>query len=148
MSEIPHDQITKIYEKFEVLGKQVTKVDTVVARFDSAFEKLTEVSQTVSKILAVQENRLEVQERMGTRLQTSIEARRREVDEKLEVIDNRIEKNETDLKQHVGGVRKELFAHHAEMKKRLDRIEKWIWMVCGGAITIGAIIGFVLKFIT
>lgn len=148
MTDLTNEQIRQIYEKFAVLGQQITKVDTVVTRFDSAFEKLTEVSQTVSKILAVQESRMESQETRAKELQMALEARRAEVDEKIEKINNAIDKTETDLKTYVGTIRKEIFAHHAEMKKSISKIEKWMWTVVGGATTIIVLIGLVIKFIT
>ena len=89
--------VNKLAENVSALQKDMAQVGALVDRLDVTIEKLTEVSTTVSQLLAVQGNRLEFQEKVAERLQELVEKRRQEMDASLKEVYARVEKIEADI---------------------------------------------------
>jgi hypothetical protein len=131
--------------------KEVGQLTTLVGRIDTTLTKLTDLSTTVSQILAVQGNRLEVQEKAGEKLENLIETRRIDNEKAIRQVDIRIDDLESDLYEEIKnnnenviteikGLRTEAGIQHDDISKRMTRLEKWMWLFIGG----GAVIGFIL----
>lgn len=78
-------------------------------------------------------------------LHSRITTGNREIMEKIELMDSAMEtrmaKNaETSAQQH-SEIKKSLQADITKVTERVDGIEKWRWMIVGGAIVIGYIVG-------
>ena len=112
---------------------------------------MTDLSTTVSQILAVQGNRLEVQEKAGEKLENLIETRRIDNEKALRQVSTRIDDLETDLYddmkknnedviKEIKDLRKEASVQHDDISKRMTRLEKWVWLFIGG----GVVVGFIL----
>lgn len=134
------------------LQKDMAQVGILVDRLDVTIEKLTEVSTTVSQLLAVQGNRLEFQEKVAEKLQELVEKRRQEFDSNIKDLYIRIEKVEKDLQKDLdennAGIIKEIKdlratgeKQHTEINERMGRFEKWMYSLVGG----GAIILWILN---
>lgn len=139
--------IKKLAENVSSLQQDMAQVGALVDRLDVTIEKLTEVSTTVSQLLAVQGNRLEFQEKVAEKLQDLVEKRRQETDGALKEVYNRIEKVEKDLQSDMGenhsavlaeikSLRADGLTQHKEMNDRIGRLEKWMWTLGGIAIII------------
>lgn len=148
---VDHD-IERLTNNVYNLQKDMAQVGQLVERLDVTIEKLTEVSTTVSQLLAVQGNRLEFQEKMGEKLQELVERRRQEFDSNIKDLYVRIEKVEKDLQKDMddnnAGIIKELKdlratgeKQHSEMNERMGRFEKWMYTLVGG----GAIVLWILN---
>jgi len=131
--------------------KEVGQLTTLVGRIDTTLTKLTDLSTTVSQILAVQGNRLEVQEKAGEKLENLIETRRIDNEKAIRQVDIRIDDLETDLYEEIKNnnedvikeikdLRKEAGVQHDDISKRMTRLEKWVWLFIGG----GVVVGFIL----
>ena len=131
--------------------KEVGQLTTLVDRIDTTLTKLTDLSTTVSQILAVQGNRLEVQEKAGEKLENLIETRRIDNEKALRQVSTRIDDLETDLYddmkknnedviKEIKYLRKEASVQHDDISKRMTRLEKWVWLFIGG----GVVVGFIL----
>lgn len=72
------------------IEKKVAAQEVLVSRFDSALDKISEVSLNVSKLLAVHEQRLEAQEETTRRIAEQTENRRKEVVEAQGVLHDRV----------------------------------------------------------
>jgi hypothetical protein len=128
----------------------MAQVGTLVDRLDVTIEKLTEVSSTVSQLLAVQGNRLEFQEKVQERLEKMVEDRRSETDKNIKDVYVRIEKVEKDLQEDMDDNYNKIAAKIEELKNegneqhkilndRMTRMEKWMWMLIGGGIVVGTL---------
>ena len=97
--------------KVAVLNQKVEDLKPIIIKLDTAIEKLSEVNTTVSRMLAVHEERLSKQEEIDTVLFTKIDKLRDKMD-----------------------------ADHDSVLQRLRGLEKRVWMVVGGlaVITFGA----------
>ena len=89
--------------KLAVLEQKIEDLKPIVLRIDAAIEKLSEVNTTVSRMLAVHEERITKQEEIDTVLFTKIDKLRDKMD-----------------------------ADHDSVLQRLRGLEKRVWMAVGG----------------
>lgn len=129
----------------------MAKVNTLVDRLDFTIEKLSEVSTNISQLLAVQENRLSQLEKLSLQLSSLIEKRKDEANETAEQLHRRITSAEKDFKTEIEKMDTKLFdqlkqmreenrKQYEELNKKMAQLEKWMWVVTGGAAVIGFII--------
>ena len=104
----------------ELLKRDFDLLAGLAEKFDVAIDKLTDVSNSVDKMLAVHDPRLNT-----TQKQTEV-IHQRISDFKAEVID--------EIKQ----LREENNVQHKSVEERLARLEKWRWFVIGIAAAIGS----------
>lgn len=144
--------INQLANNVNTLQQDMAQVGLLVDRLDITIEKLTEVSSSVSQLLAVQGSRLEFQEKIQEKLQDLMEKRRVETDSAINMVYKRIEKIEKDIQEDVLHTEEKILKRLDELKdertaqfdkvnNRMNRIEKWLWMVLGGS----AVIGFLLN---
>lgn len=144
--------INQLANNVNTLQQDMAQVGLLVDRLDITIEKLTEVSSSVSQLLAVQGSRLEFQEKIQEKLQDLMEKRRVETDSAINMVYKRIEKIERDIQEDVLHTEEKILKRLDELKdertaqfdkvnNRMNRIEKWLWMVLGGS----AVIGFLLN---
>lgn len=143
-------EVKRLAENVSSLQQDMAQVGALVDRLDVTIEKLTEVSSTVSQLLAVQGNRLEFQEKVAEKLQDLVEKRRQETDTSIKEVYNRVEKVEKDLQKDIDDnqievikeikdLRTEGQNQHKEMNDRIGRLEKWMWTLGGAAIIIAVL---------
>lgn len=87
-------------------------------------------------------------------LHSRITTGNREIVEKLEAMDQRLEEklnlSAKNAKEQHEQIQKEIQEDIKEIAKRVDVLERWRWMIVGGAIVVGYLIGhldFFAKFI-
>ena len=93
--------------KLAVLEQKIEDLKPIVLRIDAAIEKLSEVNTTVSRMLAVHEERITKQEEIDTVLFTKIDKLRDKMD-----------------------------ADHDSVTKRLSLLEKKLWIGMGALAAI------------
>jgi len=141
--------IEKVVETVNKLQQDMTQVGSLVGRLDITIEKLTEVSTTVSQLLAVQGNRIEFHEKEAEKVSRILDERRNEQNIHIKEVYTRIEHVENDLRREVhnsyqkvsdkidstqtnaDASRKEF---NKELTDRIGRLEKWIWSLAGGSL--------------
>jgi ABC-type siderophore export system fused ATPase/permease subunit len=139
-------------EDFTGLQKDITKISTIVDRFDVAIDKLTEVSTSVSQLLAVHETKITAHDVLTKQTVELMEKRRVETDDKIQILHERISSGERELKVNIDKQYDELMTEIKEMRAestkqhtilsdRITAMEKWMWIVVGGAIVVGVILG-------
>lgn len=147
-----NQQIQKLESEVSSLQRDMAQVGLLVDRLDVTIEKLTEVSTTVSRLLAVQENRLENQEKISDKLQSSLENHKSETTLVVKEIYERIKDVEEDLFKDLDNnqdkvikkideLRAEGTKQHSEMGDRMTRLERWMWILIGG----GVVLAFILQ---
>ena len=124
------DNITDL--KVEVAGvkKDIEQAYNLNSRLDTAIEKLTDVSTSIKQMLAVHEEKI---------------ARQEQIDEiifdKLKERAGEIGKVHTELSKEIQQVEKKLLLEIRQMKLdiggRVGILEKYRWLIMGGAIVVG-----------
>ena len=106
----------------ELLKRDMELVSALAEKFDIAIDRLTEVSTSVDKMLAVHEMRLENQE------------------QQREILHQRISDLKRDIIDEFRLMRDENRKQHAEVNERLSKLEKWRWLVVGMATAVGFLV--------
>ena len=125
----------------EVLKNEVQTVATVNTKLDGAIDKLTEISGSLKSMLAVHDEKLSKQEDVDKAIFNLLENRRIEAENKFEDLHSRLNKNIKDLRDELELSEKRISCDIKEIKVNLnDRIgvlEKYRWIIIGGAIVLG-----------
>ena len=90
--------------KVAVLEQKIEDLKPIVIRIDAAIEKLSEVNTTVSRMLAVHEERISKQEQIDVVLFTKIDQLRDKMDGDHELVLQRIRELEKRVWMAVGGL--------------------------------------------
>ena len=123
---------------------ELAVLKNVVSRIDNSIAAMTEVSSNIGKLLAVHEERLNQLEKdqnvVGLDIRdihSRITTMSREIVDKLEATEKTLESK---IKESNDATSKKLSEINQEMKKIDDRVgflERWKWMVLGGALAMG-----------
>ena len=141
----------KLAEDISYLSRDMAVVNTLVGRLDATIDKLTDISSSVSNLLAVHETKLTSQEVISKQLSNLVESRRVETDEKIQLLHERISSGEREIKvsideqydelmKEIKEMRAESAAQHTTLSDRITTMEKWMWTVIGGSAIVGGII--------
>lgn len=141
----------KLAEDISYLSRDMAVVNTLVGRLDATIDKLTDISSSVSNLLAVHETKLTSQEVISKQLSNLVEARRVETDEKIQLLHERISSGEREIKvsideqydelmKEIKEMRAESAIQHTTLSDRITTMEKWMWTVIGGSAIVGGII--------
>lgn len=143
--------VNKLVEDVSYLRKDMAVVGALVDRLDATIDKLTDISNSVSSLLAVHETKLTSQEIVSKQLSDLVETRRVETDDKIQLLHERISSGEREIKEKIDDqydelmvefkeMRQEAASQHANLNTRITDMEKWQWVVIGGATVIGTLI--------
>ena len=146
--------VNKLSEDVSYLSRDMAVVNTLVGRLDTTIDKLTDISSSVSNLLAVHETKLTSQEIISKQLSDLVEARRVETDDKIQILHERISSGERELKDNIDDqydelmkeikeMRAESTIQHNTLSDRITTMEKWMWTVIGGSAIVGGIISLV-----
>lgn len=137
------------------INVDIEVLKAVVTKLDTSIEKISLVSQDISKILAVHEERLDAVEKVSERrddeikdLHSRITTTHREVCEKLDNMEIRIENkmrengiNATmqhqDIQKEIQADVEKLSGSVEKVGSRVSTLEQWRWYVMGGSVVIG-----------
>ena len=131
---------TDIKVQLAGLKKDIENVNTLNGRLDLAIEKLTDVSTSIKQMLAVHEEKISRQEQIDEIIFEKLKERAGEIDN--------VHK---ELSKEIQQVEKKLLLEIRQMKLdiggRVGILEKYKWLVLGGAIVIGWILSTNFKTI-
>ena len=142
--------MTELETEVELLKKELRGQKKIHDRLDIAIEKLTDVSNSIHRMLAVHEEKLTRQEEAIFQAEEQIEVRRTEVLRQIEELHSRITTNTKDIMsaavaQHQQQ-NKEIQRIRDELVSRVGVLEKWRHVLIGGAIVIGFILHKFINF--
>jgi chromosome segregation ATPase len=136
-------EIDKLTAEIKLLKKDITQSEAIHVRLDTAIEKLTELAVNIKSMLAVHESKIARAEQVDDDIFVLLESRRKEWDEDLKELHSRITTNTRELREHTISSEKRLLnemrAIRGELSNRVGILEKWRWIIIGGAIVVGLI---------
>ena len=122
------------------LKKDVENVQTIHGRLDTAIDRLTDVSTSIKQMLAVHEEKISRQEQIDDIIFGKLKER-----------ENEIDKVHRDLTKEIQQTEKRLLLEIKQLKVdiggRVGTLEKYKWLILGGAIVIGWILSSNFKMI-
>ena len=121
---------TAIKVQIEGLKKDIENVTNLNSRIDSAIEKLTDVSTDIKQMLAVHEEKISRQEQIDDIIFDKLKERAGEIDTIHRELTKEIQHVEKRLLVEIKQVRLDVGA-------RVGMLEKYRWLIMGGAIVVG-----------
>ena len=142
--------MTELETEVELLKKELRGQKKIHDRLDIAIEKLTDVSNSIHRMLAVHEEKLARQEEAIFQAEEQIEVRRTEVLKQIDELHSRITTNTKDImaaaaQQHAQQ-NKEIQRIRDELVSRVGVLEKWRHVLIGGSIVIGFMLHKFINF--
>ena len=136
--------MAELETEVKLLKKELQDQAKIHDRLDVAIEKLTDVSNSIHRMLAVHEEKLTRQEEAIFQAEEQIEVRRTEVLKQIDELHSRITTNTKDImsaaaQQHAQQ-NKEIQRIRDELVSRVGVLEKWRHVLIGGSIVIGFIL--------
>ena len=127
-----------------LLKKELHDQAKIHDRLDVAIEKLTDVSNSIHRMLSVHEEKIGRQEDAIFEAEQKIEERRTELSSKIDELHSRITTNTKEIMgaaalQHLEQ-NKEIQKIRDELSTRVGVLERWRWIIIGGSIIAGFII--------
>jgi DNA repair exonuclease SbcCD ATPase subunit len=145
--------------KVAVLESDVNRMTSFFQKLDTAIEKIGEMSNSISRMLAVHEERLNKHDDINEELFTLVENRRQEIQGDIKELHSRIttvsrelshDINETeqrlmtamthgmtDIKKCITEETKITTELNKAVEQRVSELERWKWLVMGGSIVLG-----------
>ena len=144
--------MAELETEVKLLKKELGDQRKIHNRIDVAIEKLTDVSNSIHRMLAVHEEKIARQEEAIEDAEKSLENRRTELSVKIDELHSRITTNSKEIMsaasaQHIQQ-NKEIQKIKDELAARVGVLEKWRHVLIGGSIVIGFIIHKFIQFST
>ena len=125
-----NNQLQELVKDIATLKADKEASVQVHTRLDEAISKLTDISASLKSMLAVQEEKIRRVDISQEDLMSLMEQRRREWNEDLENLHSRISTQSRELREALDKLQKRL-------DDRVGVLERWRWLIIGGAILLG-----------
>jgi small-conductance mechanosensitive channel len=129
----------KVHElemKIGLLGKDVEQTDRLCEKLSESIAKIQELNVNIMQMITLHEQRHEQHEKVEADLR-----------EDIKDLHDRIDQVERHISDRIDALRNDLILHKQQDKGRipemLAEIEKYKWMILGGALALGWLIGHV-----
>ena len=142
--------MAELETEVRLLKRELEGQTKIHDRLDVAIEKLTDVSNSIHRMLAVHEEKIARQEEAIIEAEQQIEIRRGELMVKIDELHSRITTNTKEImnaaaEQHAQQ-NKEIQKLHDEINLRIGVLEKWRHVLIGGSIVIGFLLHKFIDF--
>ena len=121
----------------QLLKKEVSDMKMIYSRLDKAIEKISDVSNSINRMLAVHEEKISQQEEVQIRSE-------QEINNDIKELHSRISTNNRELITLMSEQHKEqtdkMTKLEIELHGRVGVLEKWRWIIIGGSIVVGFLI--------
>ena len=124
---------TELRVDIESLKKDIENVNTINGRIDTAIDKLTDVSTSIKSMLAVHEEKITRQEKVDEVIFDKLREREAEITDVYRELKKDVEMSEKRLLIEIKSLKNDIGA-------RVGVLEKYRWIIIGGAIVIGWIL--------
>ena len=121
---------TDIKVDIESLRKDIENVNTIHNRLDTAIDRLTEVSTSIKSMLAVHEEKIQRQEKTDEIIFDKLKDRADEISDVYRELKKDVEMSEKRLLIEIKSLKNDIGA-------RVGVLERYKWLIIGGAIVIG-----------
>ena len=142
--------MAELETEVKLLKKELQDQAKIHDRLDVAIEKLTDVSNSINRMLAVHEEKLTRQEEAIFEAEQQIEVRRSELTTQISELHSRITTNTKEIMitaaaQHESQ-NKEIQKIREELTSRVGVLERWRYVLIGGSIVAGFLLHKFVEF--
>ena len=121
---------TEIKVDIESLRKDIENMNTINGRIDTAIDILTDVSASIKSMLAVHEEKIQRQEKIDEIIFDKLKDRADEISDVYRELKKDVEMSEKRLLIEIKSLKNDIGA-------RVGVLERYKWLILGGAIGIG-----------
>ena len=121
---------TDIKVDIESLRKDLENVNNIQGRLDTAIDRLTDVSSSIKSMLAVHEEKITRQEKIDEVIFDKLKDRADEISDVYRELKKDVEMSEKRLLIEIKSLKNDIGA-------RVGVLERYKWLIIGGAIVIG-----------
>ena len=140
----------KLATDVEILKREVADMKLIHGRLDNAIIKITDVSNSINRMLAVHEEKLASQEEAINRVDHDTLERKQDFQKDVEIIHQRINGTKNELSEMMSRQHEEqsvaINSIKTDLKQRVGVLERWRWILLGGAIVIGFALHKMMNF--
>jgi hypothetical protein len=133
--------------ELELLKKDVSIITTLCEKFDTTIDKMQEIASNLSRMISLQEQRIETQEKVTKEVQSVLEMRRIEHNNDIKELHSRIttvnrelsekiEESENKILKELQCLKTELIKDKKTLGGRLAEVEAWKYTMVGGLMVI------------
>lgn len=142
--------MSELETEVRLLKKELEDQAKIHDRLDIAIEKLTDVSNSINRMLAVHEEKIARQEEALYIAEQQIEVRRSELLGKIDELHSRITTNTKEIMSAAQQAHleqnKEIQKIQREIEQRVGVLEKWRHVLIGGSIVVGFLLHKFMDF--
>ena len=124
------ESIESVDTNIKLLQKEVASFQQILAKYDITIIKITDVVNKFDKVIAVQQSKIETQEK-------AIEIIHKRIDDMKDELHDEFNNHYHSILEEIKELQKSQKRHASEMSKRVDALEKWRYIVMGGAVALG-----------
>ena len=142
--------MAELETEVKLLKKELQEQTKIHDRLDVAIEKLTDVSNSIHRMLAVHEEKIARQEEAIFEAEQKIEVRRSELLIKIDELHSRVTTNTKEIMTAASAQHqqqnKEIQRMRDELISRVGVLEKWRHVLIGGSIVVGFMLHKFIEF--
>ena len=142
--------MAELETEVKLLKKELHDQAKIHDRLDIAIEKLTDVSNSIHRMLAVHEKKIARQEEAIFAAEEQIEVRRNELAAKIDELHSRITTNTKEIMTaaatNAAAQNKEIQKMRDELISRVGVLERWRHVLIGGSIVVGFMLHKFINF--
>ena len=144
------DDLNNLKTDVQIIKRDISSIETFSVKIDEAIEKITEVSNSISKMLIVHEHKLQNHDQMIDGIRLAMSERKNDFDKQVDELNRRIsdmtETNHKEREKHhreVMDAIKGIANDQKQLDDRVGTLEAWKWYLMGA----GGVVGFLLTFL-
>ena len=141
------DDLNRLKTDVEVIKRDIGAIQTFSGKIDDAIEKMAEISNSISKMLIVHENKIQNHDQQIDGLKISMSERKTDFEKQVDLLHKRIsdmkDENHADREKHhqeLLAAIKQIADNNKALDNRITVLEQWKWYVMGGAVVVGFVL--------
>ena len=142
--------MSELETSVELIKKELDDQRKIHEKLDIAIEKLTDVSNSIHRMLAVHEEKIARQEESIFAAEEQIEVRRGELLIKINELHSRITTNTKEIMTAASSQHekqnKEIAKLREDINNRVGVLERWRYIIIGGSIVVGFLLHKFIRF--
>ena len=142
--------MSELETSVELIKKELDDQRKIHEKLDIAIEKLTDVSNSIHRMLAVHEEKIARQEESIFAAEEQIEVRRGELLIKIDELHSRITTNTKEIMTVASAQHekqnKEIAKLREDINSRVGVLERWRYIIIGGSIVVGFLLHKFIQF--
>lgn len=126
-----------------VLKNDIQRMNEFFGRLDTAIEKIGDLSNTITKMLAVHDQRLDLQDETNKEIYIAIEKSQTEVREDVRALFTLVNQIRTEVTVTIATLESKAKTVAEDATKGIDgrvkKLERWQWIIIGGGLALAGL---------